>query len=55
MAEHFEKPEETKAEDETISITSAKERIDRVADKAAAKPAKTEQKYDKDNKKIFTI
>jgi hypothetical protein len=54
MPEQFENPEETKVEDETVSDTSAKVRIDRVADKAASKPSKTEQKYDKDNK-IFTI
>jgi hypothetical protein len=54
MPEQSVNPEETKVADETVSDTSAKVRIDRVADKAAGMPAKTEQKYDKDNK-IFTI
>jgi hypothetical protein len=54
MPETFGNPEETKVEDETASNSSAKTRIEKVADKAAAKPGKTEKKYDKD-KNIFTI
>jgi hypothetical protein len=49
MPEQFENPEATKLEDETVSDESAKEKIERVAEKAAAKPAKTEQKYDQEH------
>jgi hypothetical protein len=54
MPKQFENPEEVKLEDETVSNTSAQERIDRVAEKAAQKPAKTEQHYDKDNNNLFS-
>jgi hypothetical protein len=54
MPEQFENPEATKPEDETVSNASAQKRIERVAEKAAKKPAKTEQRYDKDNNNLFT-
>jgi hypothetical protein len=54
MTDRFENPAETKVEDETVSDASAQKRIDQVADKAAAKPANTVKKFEKD-KKIFTI
>ena len=54
MTKQFENPEETKLEEETVSNESAQKRIDRVAEKAAQKPAKTVQKYDKDNNNLFT-
>jgi hypothetical protein len=54
MPKQFENPVETKLEDETVSDASAQKRIDRVAEKAAEKPAKTVKKFEKDEK-IFTI
>jgi hypothetical protein len=46
MPEQFENPETTKLEDETVSEASAEKRIERVAEKAAARAADTEKKYD---------
>ena len=46
MPEQFENPEETKLENETVSEASANKRIERVAEKAAARAANTEKKYD---------
>jgi len=54
MPEQFENPNETKVEDETVSKSSAKQKIDRVAEAAAVKAAKTVQKYDKENSNLFT-
>ena len=54
MPNQFENPEAAKVDDETVLKESAKESIERVADDAAVKGAKTEQKFDKDHK-IFTI
>jgi hypothetical protein len=54
MPEQFENPETIKAKDKTISDPSAQERIDRVADKLAGKPAKTEQNFDHQNSSLFT-
>jgi|HubBroStandDraft_1064217.scaffolds.fasta_scaffold74503_3 hypothetical protein len=48
MTEHFENPEESKLEDEVVSDTTAQEKIEHIADKAAAKSTKTAQRYDKD-------
>jgi hypothetical protein len=49
MPEQFENPEARKLEDETVSDTAAAKRIDRVAERAAEKAAKTEQSYDQDH------
>ncbi|MGA3133115.1 MAG: hypothetical protein ABSD59_20135 [Terracidiphilus sp.] len=49
MPEQFENSEATKLEDETISGATAEKRIERVADKAAEKSTKTEQRYDTDH------
>ena len=49
MPKQFENPEAAKLEDETVSNQSAQTKIDIIAEKAAAKPAKTEQKFDKDH------
>jgi hypothetical protein len=46
MPEQFENPEVTKIEDETVSDVTAKKQIERVAEKAAEKPSRTEQDYD---------
>ena len=49
MPEQFENSETTKLEDETISDATAEKRIEHVADKAAEKSSKTEQRYDRDH------
>jgi hypothetical protein len=54
MAKQFQTPEETKVDNETATDTSAKQKVQNIADKAAAKPAKTEQKYDKENNQRFS-
>ena len=54
MPHQFENPEATKVEDETVSKESEPKKIEHVAEKAAAKAAETEEKYDKDHK-IFSI
>jgi hypothetical protein len=54
MANQFENPEATKLEDETASDLTAKQRVERVAEKAAAKATKTEQKFEEDQEN-FTI
>jgi hypothetical protein len=46
MTTQFENPEATKLEDDTVTDATAQETIEHVADKAAAKPAKVQQKYD---------
>jgi hypothetical protein len=53
MPSQFENPEITKVEDETVVKESADKKIERVAEKAAVKSTKTEQKYDKEHN-IFT-
>jgi len=54
MAEQFQNPVETKVEIETATDPSAKQNVQIIADNAAAKPAKTEKKYDKDNNQLFS-
>jgi hypothetical protein len=54
MPEQFENPEAVKVDDKTASDETAKQRIDRVAEKMAVKPAKVEQKFDKENGTLFT-
>jgi hypothetical protein len=54
MPEQFENPEAAKLEEETISEASAQKKMDIIADKAAAKPAKTEQLFDKENNNLFS-
>jgi hypothetical protein len=49
MPKQFENPEAGKLEDETVLDAAAGKRIDRVAEKAAGKAAKTEQSYDQDH------
>lgn len=49
MPEQFENSEATKLEDETVSKATAETRIERVAEKAAEKSTKTEQRYDRDH------
>ena len=45
----FQNPKEEEVEDETVADEKPKEMIDRIADKAAEKAGKTEQKFDKDH------
>lgn len=54
MSKQFENPEAVKVDDKTASDETAKQKIDRVADKLAEKPAKVEQKFDKENSTLFT-
>ena len=54
MTEQFENPEETKLAEETVSDSSAKKKVEQIAEKAAAQPAKTVKKYDSEHQ-IFTI
>jgi hypothetical protein len=54
VTEQFENPQEEKVEDATIISPSPKEKIDRVAEKAAEKATKRVQHNDKD-RGIFTI
>jgi hypothetical protein len=54
MTKKFENPNVEKLEDETVSNISPEKRVERVADKAAEKPAKTQQKFDKDNNGLFS-
>jgi hypothetical protein len=49
MPEQFENSEAKKQEDKTISDATAEKRVERVADKAAEKSTKTEQRYDADH------
>ncbi len=54
MSKQFESPEAVKVDDKTASDQTAKQRINRVADKLAEKPAKAEQKFDKENSTLFS-
>jgi hypothetical protein len=54
MTQKFENPKVEKLDAETISNTTKQERVNNVADKAAEKPAKTEQHFDKKNSKLFS-
>jgi hypothetical protein len=54
MPDQFQNPREVKVKDETASSTSSKAKVDQVADKLAGKPAKTQQKSDKENSNLFT-
>jgi hypothetical protein len=53
MPEQFENREEVKVKDETASDETARQKIDRVADKLAKKPGQAEKKFDKENSVIF--
>ena len=54
MANQFQNPAETKVENESTTDTSAQKKVENIADKAAEKPAKTQQKYDTDNNQLFS-
>ncbi len=48
MPSQFENPQEEKVENETVSKESPAKRIDNIAEKAAEKSSKTEQKKEND-------
>jgi hypothetical protein len=52
MPNQFENPEAAKVADETVAKESERKSNEHVAEKAAVKGAKTEQKYDKDHEII---
>jgi hypothetical protein len=54
MPEQFENPKEVKVKDEIVADETAKQKIDHVAGELAAKPAKTEKKFDQENSVLFT-
>jgi len=54
MPEQFVNPKAVKVEDDTVSDETAQQKIDRVANELAVKPAKTEQKFDRDNNNLFS-
>jgi hypothetical protein len=54
MPKEFENPQEAKLVDETISNPSPQEMIEHVANQAAVKAIKAEQKFDKENSNLFT-
>jgi hypothetical protein len=54
MPVQFENPREKKLEKETVLGSSTEKKIGQVAEKAAEKSAKTEQKFDKENSSLFT-
>ena len=53
MPEQSENQEATKLESETLSDASAEKRIEQIAEKAAKRPGKTEERYDS-NHPIFS-
>jgi hypothetical protein len=54
MTEQFQNPAEVKVEDTTASDSTAKKKIELIADEAAAKASQTVQKFDKDHQPIFS-
>ncbi len=54
MPQQFVNEKEDKVEDETVSTETPQQRIDRVANELAVKPARTEKKFDKENSNLFT-
>jgi hypothetical protein len=53
MPDQFQNPKEVKVKEDTASSASSKPKVDQVADKMAGKPAKTQQKSDKENSNLF--
>ncbi|MGA2654191.1 MAG: hypothetical protein ABSF28_27020 [Terracidiphilus sp.] len=52
MPERFENPEVIKLEDETVAKAGAQERIERVAERAAERPSRTEHEFEQDHQII---
>ncbi|HUV70386.1 MAG TPA: hypothetical protein VMW15_12035 [Terracidiphilus sp.] len=49
MPQQFQNPDEQKVENEVAPVESSDKRLENLAEKAAQKGAKREQKYDKDH------
>ena len=54
MPEQFVHENSVKVDKETVSNETPQQRIDRVANELAVKPARTEKKFDKENSTLFT-
>jgi len=54
MPQQFVNQKEEKVENETVSNETPQQRIDRVANELAVKPARTEKKFEKENSNIFS-
>ena len=54
MPQQFVNQKEEKVEDETVSTETPQQKIERVANELAIKPAKTEKKFDEENSKMFS-
>jgi predicted secreted Zn-dependent protease len=54
MPQQFENPQTVKMEDKTVSCASTKKKIEQVAEKAAEKASKTEQRFDENNSNLFS-
>ena len=54
MPVQFENPQEEKLKTETVQGTSTEKKVELVAEKAAEKSAKIEQKFDEENSSLFT-
>ena len=54
MEKQFENPQEAKLAEENDTNDSSQKRIDRIAEKAAEKPTKVQQHFDKENSNLFT-
>jgi hypothetical protein len=54
MPRQFENPKAAKSKGETVSDASSDAKIEIVAEKAAEKSTKTVQKFDSDNRQLFS-
>ena len=54
MSKQFENPNEAKVANETVSDSSSEQVINRLAEKAAEKSTKVEQKFDQENSTLFS-
>jgi hypothetical protein len=54
MPKQFVHENSVKVEKETVANETAQQRIDRVANELAVKPARTEKKFDKENSNLFS-
>ena len=54
MPQQFVNQKEEKVEDKTVSSEAPQQKIDRVANELAVKPARTEKKFDEENSKMFS-
>ncbi|MGA2047909.1 MAG: hypothetical protein ABSG96_09450 [Terracidiphilus sp.] len=54
MPEQFVNQNEEEVQDQAASSETPQQKIDRVADELAVKPARTEKKFEQENRKIFS-